>query len=398
MEQEKRQYWRGLLTGLFLAVIMLCLILLGSEAYQLVTGTSGFRAGFGLIDKKVRDKVSLIEGVIEGYYLNDTDVTLMKEGIYRGIIDSLGDPYSSYYNEEEFNLLMESSSGVFYGVGMYLSQNPDTMEIEVVRPISGSPALEAGIEAGDKIIKVDGEDISGMQLTDVVARVKGLSGTKVKLTMLREGEQMEFEVERREIESETVSYEMKDKKTGYIMIAEFDDVTYQQFKDALDDLDSQGMKSLILDLRGNPGGNLSTVVEIAELLLPKGMIVYTEDKDGNREEYKCSGANRFTKPLVVLVDGNSASAAEILAGAVKDYEIGTLVGTTTFGKGIVQRILPLDDGSAVKLTVSKYYTPKGQNIHGIGIEPDIEVMFDADAYRKDGTDNQLNRALRILEK
>ena len=206
--------------------------MLGSEAYQLVTGTSGFHAGFGLIDKNVRNKVSLIEGVIEGYYLNDTDVTLMKEGIYRGIIDSLGDPYSSYYNEEEFNLLMESSSGVFYGVGMYLSQNPDTMEIEVVRPISGSPALEAGIEAGDKILKVDGEDISGMQLTDVVARVKGLSGTKVKLTMLREGEQMEFEVERREIESETVSYEMKEKKTGYIMIAEFDDVTYQQFKDA----------------------------------------------------------------------------------------------------------------------------------------------------------------------
>lgn len=396
MDQEKKQFWKGLMTGLFLAVIMLCLILLGSEAYRLTTGKSSPR--YGLLNQDVKDKVSLIEKTIEGYYLNDVNVVSMENGIYKGIAESLGDPYSTYYDKEEFELLMESSSGVFYGVGMYLSQDPDTMQITVVRPIADSPALEAGIESEDILIKVDGEDITGMQLSDVVARVKGLDGTKVKLTMIRDGKELGFEVMRRKIESETVSYEMKEDNIGYIMIAEFDDVTYQQFKDALADLTDQGMESLIIDLRGNPGGNLDTVVDIADLLLPEGMIVYTEDKYGNRDEYKCDGTHQFTKPLVLLVDGNSASAAEILSGAIKDYGIGTLVGTTTFGKGIVQRIVPLGDGTALKLTVSKYYTPKGQNIHGIGIAPDIEVTFDSDAYRRDRTDNQLNKALEILQK
>lgn len=397
MEQEKKQYWKGLLTGLLLAVIMLCLILLGSEAWRLVTGTDGSGAGFGVIDKDVRDKAGLIEGIIEKYYLDEFDMVSMKNGVYRGIVNSLGDPYSAYYDEEEYRTLMESSTGRFYGIGAYLRMNTDTMMVEVVRPMAGSPAEEAGIQAGDIITKVDGEDISGMQLSDVVARVKGLSGTTVKLTLARDGKVLEVDVERREVESETVEYEMKDGNIGYIMITEFDDVTYQQFKKALDDLTGQGMKSLILDLRGNPGGNLNTVVDIAELLLPEGLIVYTEDKNGSREEYKCSGDHKFTKPLVVLVDGNSASASEILAGAIKDYGMGTLVGTTTFGKGIVQRILPLDDGSALKLTISKYYTPKGKNIHGIGIEPDMEIKFDADAYKEDGTDNQLEKAIEILK-
>lgn len=398
MEQEKKQYWKGLLSGLLLAVIMLCLILLGSEAYSLMAGTDGSGAGLSLIDRNVRKKADLIEEIIEEYYLEEIDLSSMKSGVYRGIVNSLGDPYSAYYDEEEYRVLMESSSGIFYGIGAYLRMNPDTMAVEVVRPMAGSPAQEAGIQAGDIITKVDGEDISGMQLADVIARVKGHNGTKVKLTLIREGEVLETDVERREVESETVEYEMKANDIGYIMITEFDDVTYQQFQNALNSLTDQGMKSLILDLRGNPGGNLSTVVDIAQLLLPEGMIVYTEDKNGTREEYKCDGKNAFTKPLVVLVDGNSASASEILAGAVKDYEIGTLVGTTTFGKGIVQRILSLDDGSALKLTISKYYTPKGKNIHGIGIEPDVEVKFDADSYRRDGTDNQLQRAVEILQK
>lgn len=396
-QQEKKQFWKGLLMGLLLAVIMLCLVLLGGEAFKLASGTGWTENQSVLLNKDVTDKVSLIEQTINDYYMNEINVVSMENGIYKGIADSLGDPYSTYYDAAEFDRLMESASGVFFGVGMYLNQNPESKEITVVRPIRNSPAIEEGIEAGDILVEVDHESIMGMQLEDVVTRVKGLDGTKVQLTMLRGEEVLSFEVERRKIESETVSYEMKEDQTGYIMITEFDDVTYMQFKNALDDLTEQGMESLVLDLRGNPGGNLSTVVQIADLLLPKGMIVYTEDKYGSREEYKCEGEHAFEKPLAVLVDGNSASAAEILAGAIKDYGIGTLVGTTTFGKGIVQRVIPLGDGTALKLTVSKYYTPKGQNIHGIGIAPEVEVPFDADAYREDETDNQLNKALEILK-
>ena len=192
---------------------------------------------------------------------------------------------------------------------------------------------------------------------------------------------------------------MLDEETAYIQIVEFDDVTIDQFADALATAKGSGMKGLILDLRANPGGSLNAVVEVARMLLPEGLIVYTEDKYGEREEYTCDGTRQLEVPLVVLVDMNSASAAEILAGAIKDYGIGTLVGTTTFGKGIVQQIIPFSDGSAVKLTISSYFTPNGNNIHGIGIEPDIQCEFDAEAYynTENPYDNQLERAREVLK-
>ena len=226
-----------------------------------------------------------------------------------------------------------------------------------------------------------------------------MRGPPFLVFVIREGETdyLEFDVERRKLENETVTYEMMEDGIGYIQIQEFDDVTVDQFSEALDACRREGMQGLILDLRGNPGGNLSTVCEIARMMLPEGLIVYTEEKNGDREEYTCDGSRQLTEPLVVLVDSNSASASEILAGAVKDYGIGTLVGTTTFGKGIVQRIMKLSDGSAVKLTVSKYYTPKGNNIHEIGISPDVEVPFEAEAYLEDGTDNQLDKAVEVLK-
>ena len=253
--------------------------------------------------------------------------------------------------------------------------------------------------AGDLLYEVDGTSVQGMDLNSAVALVKGDEGTIVHLTVIREGEAdyLEFDVERRKLENETVTYEMLEDGIGYIQIQEFDDVTVDQFEEALTACRSEGMQGLVLDLRGNPGGNLSTVCEIARMMLPEGLIVYTEDKNGEREEYTCDGTRQLEMPLVVLVDANSASASEILAGAIKDYGIGTLVGTTTFGKGIVQRIMKLSDGSAVKLTVSKYYTPKGNNIHEIGISPDVEVPFESEPYLEDGTDNQLNRAVEVLK-
>ena len=218
------------------------------------------------------------------------------------------------------------------------------------------------------------------------------------LTLVREGEAdyLEIPVERRKIESPTVSSEMLENQIGYIEITEFDDVTEDQFAEALAECRGNGMKALILDLRSNPGGNLSTVCEISRMLLPKGMIVYTEDKYGTRDEYTCDGARKLEVPAVVLVNDYSASASEILAGALKDHGMATIMGTTTFGKGIVQRVISLSDGSAVKLTVSKYYTPNGNDIHEKGIEPDVVVEFDADAYYDEGIDNQLQEAISYL--
>lgn len=394
--KKNSSFVTGLLTGVLIAVILFLVPVYGSKFVKGVNIPASKGSG-SVITKDVQKKMDTIKQMVDNYYLDDIDQDAMREGIYKGALEALGDPYTTYYTKEEFEDLMESTSGTFYGVGMYLSQDPDTKRITVVRPIKDSPAIEAGILKDDVLTEVDHESIEGQELEEVVAKVKGMEGTKVVLTLVRGGKSMDFDLIRRKVEAETVDYSMKEDNTGYISIAEFDDVTTRQFEEALSDLEGQGMDSLIIDLRGNPGGNLDVVVDISEQLLPKGMIVYTEDKNGKGSKYRCDGKNEFKKPLVVLVDGNSASASEILSGAIKDYKIGTLVGTKTFGKGIVQKIIPLDDGTAIKLTISKYFTPSGQNIHGIGIEPDVEVEFDSEAYKKDETDNQLNKALEILK-
>ena len=266
--------------------------------------------------------------------------------------------------------------------------------------MEGSPAEEAGLRANDLIYEVNGVTTYGLTLTEAVALIKGEEGTEVNLTLVREGESdyLELTLTRRRVEAPTVEYSMLEGRIGYIRVTEFDSVTVNQFSEALYTVKNSAARGIILDLRGNPGGNLDAVVDMCNMILPEGMIVYTEDKYGNREEYTCDGENELQLPLVVLVDMNSASAAEIMAGAIKDYGIGTLVGTTTFGKGIVQQIMSFRDGSAVKLTISAYYTPNGNNIHGIGIEPDVLCEFDGEAYygSEDHPDNQLEKAKEVL--
>lgn len=345
-------------------------------------------------------KLELLEKTIDTYYIDSDSVSIdtLADGMYEGMLDSLGDVYSVYYTKEEFESLMQSTNGIYYGIGAYISTDDNTGLPVIAGVMEGSPAQEAGLMEGDICYKVDGESTESMELDEFVSKVKGEEHTTVVLTIIREGESdyLEIEVERRKIESPTVNYEMKEGNIGYIQITEFDTVTSDQFTEALVTLKEQGMKGLIIDLRSNPGGNLDTVCEIASQLLPEGTIVYTVEKDGTRTDYNCDGANEFDLPMVVLVNGYSASASEILAGAIKDYGIGTLVGTTTFGKGIVQRIIPFSDGTAVKLTVSKYYTPSGVNIHGTGIDPDVEIEYDFEAAAE-GTDNQLEKALEIIK-
>lgn len=304
----------------------------------------------------------------------------------------LNDPYSVYYTKEEYDSLMESTSGVFCGIGVVIQQNITTGIITVVRAMPGTPGEAAGFESGDIIYAVDGVEVTGEDSSSVVARIKGEEGTEVTVTVYRDGEKIDFTLKRAKIEVQTVDAKMLDNNIGYIQVTEFDDVTAKQYTKAIEDLTNQGMEGLIVDLRDNPGGLLSSVCTMLDEMLPEGLIVYTEDKNGTREEEYSDDEHQFTKPLAVLINGSSASASEIYAGAIKDYGMGTIIGTQSFGKGIVQRIVELGDGSALKLTISNYFTPNGNNIHKIGIEPDIVVELNSDTE----DDEQLNKAIEVL--
>lgn len=385
----------GLVTGISLCIFAWSLLTILSPTSARRSASSN-----GLIDWSVVDeKLDTIKRTIDVYYKDEIVDEDLVDGIYKGFVDGLGDPYSVYYTKEEYDELMESSSGVYCGIGAYLLQDGDS--VAVMRPIPGSPAEEAGMQAGDKFVKVDGKDVSSEDVSTIAARVRGPENTSVTVEVERPGEKdtLVFELERREIETPTVVHEMMDDQIGYIAILEFDDITKVQFDTALQELQDGGMTSLVLDLRDNPGGNLDTVVEIADEILPEGLVVYTEDKYGTRKEYTTDAQHSLELPMAVLINENSASAAEILAGAIQDYQAGTLIGTTTFGKGIVQQVLPLGDGTGIKVTTSKYFTPNGNDIHGIGIAPDIELEFDEEAFEKDeNADNQLDKAVELLTK
>lgn len=350
-------------------------------------------------------KLSFLQSLVDNYYLEDVKGISFEDGVYKGFIASLKDPYSTYYTAEEYSALMESSSGIYCGIGATVSQDMTTGIITIVKPFKGSPAYEAGILPGDIIYKVNGEEVTGEDLSEVVSKMKGVEGTTVQISVMRGGETepLEFTITRREIEIPTIEYQMLDNKLGYIIISEFDEITVDQFKAAVDDLEDRGMKGLIVDVRNNPGGLLDSVVKILDRLLPPELIVYTEDKNNNREEERAVDKEKIEVPMAVLINGNSASASEIFAGTLQDYKMATIVGTTSFGKGIVQKVIPLTDGTAVKLTISKYYTPSGRNIHGTGITPDITVELD-EKLQKEVTipiekDNQLQAAIQaVLDK
>lgn len=352
---------------------------------------------------EIVEKINKLEDLIDKYYIDEVDKSKLADGIYKGLLASLGDPYSTYYTAAEYKSLMESFTGIYYGIGSTVSQNVSTGIITIVKPFITGPAYEAGLLPGDVIYKVEGEEVTGVDLTEVVSRMKGEEGTKVSISVIREGENepLEFKITRRKIEIPTIEYEMLEGKIGYIAISEFDEVTAEQFRKAIKDLEKQGQTGLIIDLRDNGGGSLDTVVNMLDRMLPEGMIVYTEDKYGKRDEKTSDKKESFSKPLAVLINGNSASASEIFAGAIQDYEIGTIVGTTSFGKGIVQSVIPLFDGTAIKVTVSKYYTPKGRNIHGVGISPDVEVELNEELRKQvvieKDEDNQLQKAIEVIK-
>ncbi len=344
------------------------------------------------IGSEVEGKLNAIDSVLESFYFGDVDDETAKDNIYKAYLSSYGDKYTMYYTADEYKALKESTNGKFYGIGAVcqLSGEGGVLLVDVYDNGAG---YQAGLRSGDRVVNVDGRDITGMELSSAVALIKGDKGTSVTLEVIRGTERLTFSAVRDAVEAKTVSYTLLDNNIGYLSISQFEEVTTKQFKAAVEDLQSQGMKGLVIDIRNNPGGLLDTVVGMLKYMLPDGLIVYTEDKQGNRKEYKGQDNDEFNLPLAVIVNGNSASASEIFAGAIQDYGKGTIIGTQTYGKGIVQTVKPLTDGSAIKFTIAKYFTPKGQDIHGKGVTPDMVVEYYTDA----DVDTQLDAAIKNVE-
>lgn len=386
--KHQKKFWQGALCGALVA-------LLGTG---LVSCAGRFPLfGQNVVPSEAEEKLAQIQALISQEYLGEIDEEALQTGIYEGYVGALGDPYSVYYDEEQTTALMETTQGEYGGIGVVLTQNLDTGITEASNVYEDSPAMEAGMKDGDIIYKVDGEDVSGKELEEISGNIRGEKGTTVEVTVLRgeEAEEVTLTITRGTIQAETVESRMLTETVGYLSVSEFDDVTYEQYQEAVTALETEGMEGLIVDLRGNPGGNLDTVCQILDLMLPEGLIVYTEDKDGNRQEMKSDEEHQIQVPLVVLVDGNSASASEIYAGAVQDYGIGQIVGSQTYGKGVVQSIYDLGDGTSLKLTVAEYFTPNGRSINGKGITPDVEVEYQRDEADPEA-DNQLDQAVETL--
>lgn len=409
--QKKRSgFGSGMFVGFLLGILLLGIgVTVGVHVYTtstnqyLVISPSGVKktAESNILTNKTVKKIDELMSYIDLYYNDDCDEDDIRNAIYAGTLEGLGDPYSVYYTADEYKDMQISTSGKYYGIGAALGQDAKTKEVTISKVYEGTPAEEAGLRDGDQIVKVNDTVSTSEELSDLVQKIRGEEGTTVHLKIYRVSTKKTFEVdvERKNVELPSITSKMLDGGIGYIQISEFQSKTEEQFKSALADLKKQGMKSLIVDVRSNPGGLITAAANILDQILPKGTVVYTEDKYGKREDYT-SDSKCLKCPIAILVNENSASASEIFAGAIKDYNYGTLIGTKTFGKGIVQTVFPLEDGDAVKITTAKYYTPKGNYIHGVGIEPDINLTYKyfgpEDETYDMKYDNQVQKAIKVL--
>ena len=403
---KNSRFVQGVTVGVAGALAVVAIFLGGTfykyrSQYKMLLGNTETSKSLEKSETDIFTKIKYLMSMIDERSIYDPDDQEVIDGIYKGIFNSLGDDYSCYYTADEYKKFMEVTQGNYEGIGAYISTNSEGY-CYIVAPMKDSPAEEAGLKSGDIIYKVNGEVVTGKSSDEIVALIKGKEGTSVKVSVAREGEEdyLDFNVKRRKIESPTVSYEVKKDNIGYIAVSSFDNVTTNQFKEALTELQKKKVKGVVIDLRNNPGGNLDVVVDMLDLFLPKDkLIVYTEDKNGKRQDtYKARKPIAFSVPMTVLVNENSASASEIFAGTIKDYGLGKIVGKTTFGKGIVQTVVPLNDGSAIKFTIAKYFTPKGKYIHGKGIKPDVEIDFNTKEYANNKTDTQLDMAISQVKK
>lgn len=395
-KRKKPHKWRKRIGKGLLLLAVFVIGFAGGIAF-FISGSSN-----GVNNLSVLKKLLVLEGCVEQYYLDEVDAEKMEAGIYRGYMSGLGDPYSTYYTKEEYDQMMEEDSGEYVGIGITVMKDTTTGYVSIEQVQKDAPAYNAGIQPGDLLIEVDGNDTTTLSLQEAVNLIKKGENKEVLLLIGRGTDTFEVTVEKTSVQIESVTYEMKKDNIGYIAVSQFIENTGDKFIDAVDTLEAQGMKSLIIDLRDNGGGFVDVCVDMVSRIIPEDqLIVYTEDKNGKKTEYKSNSEKELNIPIIILVNGNTASASEIMTGCLKDYGVANVVGSQTYGKGIVQNIIGLSDGSAIKLTVAKYYTPNGNDIHKKGIEPDVIVeMEDAqwkEARDDETKDTQLQKAYELLK-
>lgn len=388
--EVKKSFKKGLISGI--VPVLIIAVLVNILVYRNMTSKRIE------VSKDTVTKINKISELIDDKYLFDYKKGDIETAIIKAYVSGLGDPYSQYYTKEEFEQIGQSAAGSYCGVGVYVTYDENGRGIKILQVIEGGPAEDAGLEEGDIITAIDGNAIVLDDFDMATSPLAGEEGTKVTVTILRNGKEKDYELTRSVIKQNYVKSRMLDNNIGYVYLAQFTASSVEQFKNAVEELKKDGAESIIFDLRYNPGGVLNGAVSILDYLLPEGLIAYVEDKYGNRKDYKSTdGTDELDIPCVVLVNENSASASELFTGALKDRGYATVVGKKTFGKGIVQSLFALGDGSGLKITVERYFTPNGVCIHGTGIEPDIEVEYDKDKFYEDGTDTQLEAAIDYLE-
>lgn len=400
----KKSYFAGLITGVIWGIaVVFILIILSNIIESELTESGKISNNVGTSALTGSSKSSIIKQYIDKYFMEDVDNDILTEGMYKGMLESLNDPYSVYYTKDEVESLKQSSEGEYVGLGISVTQNNETKVITVTKVYDDSPAKDAGIESGDTIYSINDNVLTDETLDELLVDIKGEEGKEVKMQLKRGEETIDADMKLREVLIDVVSYEMLEDNIGYIIIDQFTGTSTEQVEEAINDLKSQGMERIIVDLRDNPGGQLECIQAILNYFLPKDkLLLYSETKDGEQEKYYTENDGLITDmPLCVLVNENSASASEVFAGVVKCYDRGKLVGTKTFGKGIMQSTFGLSDGTAIKLTIGKYYLPDDSNIHGIGIEPDYEVKLPEDVTNvwalKHPDDPQLTKAIEVVK-
>ena len=357
---------------------------------------------FVLGNSKSEVTINAIEAIVDKYYFGEIDEEKTKEGVIKGYIEGLGDPYSEYITADEMEEYTTQLLGNYVGIGIYMIENKEYNLIQVVSPIPESPAAEAGIQPGDLIKSIDGVEYTSENMTAAANKIKGEQGTKVKLVIIRDNKEIEFELTRRKVNTNPITEEILENNIGYLEVSSFDEGTANDFKQKFKDLKNKGIQSLIIDLRNNGGGLVSEALEIADYIAEKGdTLLITIDKNNNEEISKAEEKPIVDIPVVILINENTASASEILAGALKDLNKATIVGTKSYGKGVIQQILKLTNGAGLKLTIAEYFTPNKNKINEIGVEPNEvvelpESVSNALTVRRED-DTQLNKAIEILK-